>query len=257
MHINGEAYFKHVNGNIEKFTDNTIINILPDFNGITYSKKGNNHITVGLEVKYDHRLYDTEQMSDEEIRSCLNLACEEDVFLLPYRHTPAEKFPFFYNDITEISRYFLRGTVADLGFCKARIFRFLSKISAVCATELLSVIESGDSDINRGYCEKVKSHIEAHYGEKITLDNIAKEIGITKNHLCRIFKATERCTVNEYLNNYRLELCKTILAASGMSVSEIGEKIGITDEYYLSRLFKQKYGISIKEYRNMITQKKG
>lgn len=254
-HLSGEATFRHKNGKEEEIMAGEMLAILPDFNGISYSETGNNHITVGMEVKYDYALYDTDEMSKEDIRSCLSFACEEDAFLLPYRHTPSEKFPFFYNDVTEISRYFLKRTVADLGFCKARLFRLFSKISSVCANELLSVIESGNTDINRNYCELVKTYIEKHCCDKIRLDAISKEIGITKNHLCRIFKATEQCTVNEYITNYRLELCKTMLTASGVPISQISEKIGVPDEYYLSRLFKKKYGISIKQYRNITTQK--
>ena len=48
----------------------------------------------------------------------------------------------------------------------------------------------------------------------------------------------------------RLEVAKTLLIESGMSVAVIGQKIGFSDPAYFNRQFKKYIGCTPGEYRN-------
>lgn len=78
----------------------------------------------------------------------------------------------------------------------------------------------------------------------------ARRIGITPEHLRRVFRRAAGMPPQQYLIRQRMKLAAAMLVSSVMSVSEVGRRVGIADEYYFSRLFKQHYAISPRRYRS-------
>ena len=56
-------------------------------------------------------------------------------------------------------------------------------------------------------------------------------------------------TIISYINRLKLEKIKNLVINKGISLRQAGESVGIYDENYLSRLFKQYYGKSISELK--------
>lgn len=98
---------------------------------------------------------------------------------------------------------------------------------------------------------QVKHYIEEHYFEKITLDKLADKYYINKFYLTRLFRNRYATTINEYLSEVRINEAKRLLRFTDLSIEEIGEKIGIADSNYLSRLFSKIEGVSPSEYRKL------
>ncbi len=95
----------------------------------------------------------------------------------------------------------------------------------------------------------VIKYFSEHYQENIHLDDIIASINISKSHFIRLFKQYTDCTPMEYLNHFRIEKAKELLAQTEFTVKEISTKTGFTDEFYFSRLFKKTIGISPLNYR--------
>jgi AraC-like DNA-binding protein len=95
----------------------------------------------------------------------------------------------------------------------------------------------------------IKTYLEEHYQEKITLEQLSAEFYINKFYLSRIFKNQFGTTVLSYLEQIRITHAKQLLRFSDMTVEEIGHKIGIDEPGYFNRVFKKLEGITPGEYR--------
>ena len=86
------------------------------------------------------------------------------------------------------------------------------------------------------------------YG-KLSLDDVAEELHVSKSNLIRIFKRTYGMTPYEYLLEEKMEVAKALLSSTHMSVGEIAERLAISDGHYFSTLFLRRVGVRPLEYR--------
>ena len=96
--------------------------------------------------------------------------------------------------------------------------------------------------------EEAVKYIDSNFTELGTIDDIAKEIGINPMKLQQGFKVLFKQTVNEYVQNRRLEEAMTLLSRGVDSVSEIVYAIGFSSRSYFAKIFKDKYGISPSDF---------
>lgn len=102
---------------------------------------------------------------------------------------------------------------------------------------------------------KVKNHLDEHYIEKITLDDLEEKFFINKYYLLKIFKETYGTTVSSYLIAKRITRAKQLLRFTAMTIDEVGCAVGMDGAGYFSRMFKKAEGISPKEYRRQWQQR--
>lgn len=110
------------------------------------------------------------------------------------------------------------------------------------------------------YMEKIKgipenlryllSYMDRHYMQPLTLDFMAEFANISKYHLCRLFQKYVGFSPNEYIIQLRLTNAKILLDETDLPANKIGVMVGIPDENYFYRLFKNREGISIRDFRN-------
>lgn len=101
------------------------------------------------------------------------------------------------------------------------------------------------------YAQKARSIIDMRYAERITLASVAEELGITPGYLSTVFKRCVGESFSEKLFEKRIAEAHRLACESALSVSEIAERTGLGDDSNLRRRFKQKFGISIREYRSI------
>ncbi len=92
-------------------------------------------------------------------------------------------------------------------------------------------------------------YITKHYHENIQLDDLSKEIGISKSTCCREFKNHMNCTIFEYIMNYRLIEATKLLLSSDYNITEIAYMCGFSTSSYFIKHFKKKTGVSPYVYR--------
>lgn len=78
---------------------------------------------------------------------------------------------------------------------------------------------------------------------------IAKELNCGPDHLNRLFKKENNCTLTEYINAQRINHARELLCSSNASVKEIMSLCGITDSTWFFRLFRRHCGMTPAEYR--------
>lgn len=103
-----------------------------------------------------------------------------------------------------------------------------------------------DSGIER--TNSVLNYIREHYSERITLDEMAISIGISKYYLCREFKKITGVSVIEYINKLKCHKAKELLE-EGATVSEASVKCGFESLPYFTETFKRHVGFIPSEFK--------
>ena len=91
--------------------------------------------------------------------------------------------------------------------------------------------------------------IRRHPEEEWDFAREAKECNVTQTHFRRLFKEVAKLPPQQFLIQCRLQHAANQLIATRDSVAEIAERVGIDNQFYFSRLFKEKYLTSPLEYR--------
>ena len=97
--------------------------------------------------------------------------------------------------------------------------------------------------------EKAKVYIAEHFSGEISLEETAKELGISSYYLSKLFKESENVNYIDYVNNLRIEYAKKQLMETEKSIKEICMESGYGDPNYFSRIFKKWTGVTPTEYR--------
>jgi AraC-like DNA-binding protein len=99
------------------------------------------------------------------------------------------------------------------------------------------------------YVQYAVDYILSHRKEKIKIDDIAKTIGISRSYLAGSFKKEMGISPQEYLINFRMEHAAGLLKQTTSSIQEVASEVGYDDSMAFSKVFKQKYGMSPKTFR--------
>ena len=92
-------------------------------------------------------------------------------------------------------------------------------------------------------------YINTHYMKEISVSDIAKHVGISHSHLSRIFNERANMTIQNYLLEFRMYKAANLLVGTNLSVKEIDDKVGYTNQMIFSKAFKRQFGSSPKNYR--------
>ena len=97
------------------------------------------------------------------------------------------------------------------------------------------------------------SYIRDNYTEKLSLDEVAEHIHISKSECCRCFKRTIGMTPFEYLMKYRVFQAANMLKDSSYaesSIADIALSCGFNNLSYFSKLFGKYMNCTPRQYRN-------
>lgn len=88
---------------------------------------------------------------------------------------------------------------------------------------------------------KVVKYIEQHYGEKITLQEMAKRFYLSPSRFSHLFIAECGQNFTDFLMDTRLSVALDLIKFSEWNIAEIAGLCGFSDAGHFSTLFKQKY----------------
>lgn len=98
--------------------------------------------------------------------------------------------------------------------------------------------------------KKAQEFIEHNYQEKITVDELASNLAISRRNLERRFKKVTYNSIVEYVQRVRIEAAKLTLERNRENVNEAMYKAGYTDIKAFRTTFKKLTGLSPLEYKN-------
>lgn len=97
--------------------------------------------------------------------------------------------------------------------------------------------------------EAVIDHINAHYTEPLTLDELSQVGKMDVSSLCKLFKRTHGITIWDYITIRRIDKAKELLRAGEEKIIDIQYLCGYNTYANFNKSFKKLTGVIPKEYR--------
>lgn len=99
-------------------------------------------------------------------------------------------------------------------------------------------------DSEKAFLKRFNNVISEHIIQnKSNIDDIYNEIGMSKTSLYRKIKALTGKTVNELIQDARLEKAYNLIKYGDVTISQASFEVGFNSVKYFRKLFKEKYGI--------------
>lgn len=125
----------------------------------------------------------------------------------------------------------------------------INRILTDIITEILCQCPQYQKTVYSPLVEDLCAFLQNSFRKKLTLDQIAKEMKLSKYYMSREFKKYSGKTIFGYITDCRLDLAQRLLRCSNMTINEISEYIGFEDHNGFYRAFQHREGMSPSAYR--------
>ncbi|MDF9800171.1 signal transduction histidine kinase/DNA-binding response OmpR family regulator [Catalinimonas alkaloidigena] len=107
----------------------------------------------------------------------------------------------------------------------------------------------GVNKLDKNFLDNFRAIVDQKLSDpELSVNEIAKEAGLSRVQLYRKVKALLGLGVNDYIKQLRLTKAKTLLMRQELSISEIAYEVGFSSPAYFSTVFKNEYQLSPSEY---------
>ena len=103
--------------------------------------------------------------------------------------------------------------------------------------------------------EDIRTYIGKNYQNDISMQSAAQFMGYSEAYFCKLFKQCFRVNFSAYLNEYRIDKAKVMMADPRISIKDIGIACGYSDSNYFARVFKRITGQTPSDYRLAAAEK--
>lgn len=140
----------------------------------------------------------------------------------------------------------------DLAIICSKLFEIQIERNSQSAFMIFNPQKQHEDDVIR----EAQDYIEKNYQEKITIDELASRLAISRRNLERRFKKVTYNSIVEYVQRVRIEAAKMSLESNRENVNEAMYKAGYNDIKAFRTIFKKYTGVSPVEYRNKYNRTK-
>ena len=151
----------------------------------------------------------------------------------------SSKEAFLYNDL------FLKRIAA------CRDIQAMHVVQSECYLQFARIVRDRkrkESALNR-HVEECKRAIVTRRFERISIDELAADVGVSKEYLQKLFKQYEGIPITEYIIEKKLEAACNMLRFSDRKISEIADHLHFGSVSHFSLVFRRKKGQSPTAYR--------
>ena len=97
---------------------------------------------------------------------------------------------------------------------------------------------------------KITEYINANYSKKISLDDIAKKVFLSRSYISTVFKDEMGVSLTDYIRDVRIERSKQLLLDNTVRIVDISGMCGFDDQSYFTKVFHKAVGVTPKKYRD-------
>ena len=113
----------------------------------------------------------------------------------------------------------------------------------------LCEIHANDMTDTQNKIDRLKNYIDCHLAQQITLDEIARYVGMNRTYFCLFFKKHMGMPLMDYINGIKVQTVCRLLKTESLPISDISERCGFKTVTYFNRVFRNATGMSPSEYR--------
>ena len=95
----------------------------------------------------------------------------------------------------------------------------------------------------------MKDYIDTHLDTKILLNQLAKQVFLSRSQAISVFKKSYGCTPYDYVIKMKLQNAQVLLRSTYLPIREIADRLGFCSVSYFSDFFKSQTGLTPREYR--------
>ena len=103
--------------------------------------------------------------------------------------------------------------------------------------------------------EDTINFIKENLSGDLTIKNLSRLAGLNPNKFTKGFKYLYSTSVNGFVTNVRLEQANVLLRSKEYNVQDVVAAIGLESSSYFSKIYKKKYAITPKNYKNLFLNK--
>lgn len=97
--------------------------------------------------------------------------------------------------------------------------------------------------------QRADDYLRAHLGTAVTLEAIAREAGLSRFHLLRLFKQVHGETPMKRLTRLRMEHAQSLLAATPLPITQVAFQCGYETPAHFALAFRRFTGMTPSAYR--------
>ena len=109
---------------------------------------------------------------------------------------------------------------------------------------------------NANVIENAITRIQNEFASELDVKLLARDLGVSYSWFRHTFAAHTGLSPHQYLLEFRLVRARSLLAETELSIKEIATQTGFEDEFYFSRLFRQKLNLTPSQWRNRSSRRK-
>ena len=106
------------------------------------------------------------------------------------------------------------------------------------------------SDTNSKHINACKEYIYSHIKERITIEDLAEEFGVSAGYLSRLFKKQTGISVSAYIREQKIGIAKNLLRFSDYSMIDIANRLSFSSQSHFIQQFRESVGMTPKKYRD-------
>ena len=91
---------------------------------------------------------------------------------------------------------------------------------------------------------EAEAYIMKHLHGPINIAEMSSLLGISHNHLLRLFHEEHHCTIQAFIRDMRAEIARQMITDTPNSIKEIAMKVGCQDLQYFNKLIRMATGMS-------------
>ncbi len=118
--------------------------------------------------------------------------------------------------------------------------------------QLLEQIQDNISDLDdKGrVIFDVERFILQNYDKDLSIDKIAEHVYLTPTYLCHLYKKTTGKTINQFIQEVKMNKSRRLLTDTTLTIGEIAEQVGYANQNYFTKVFTKHFGVNPSTFRN-------
>ncbi|TYP97978.1 AraC family transcriptional regulator [Tenacibaculum adriaticum] len=166
--------------------------------------------------------------------------------------------PYFYEDyydhntLSILNKYFQNNYegITESIYLEGLIYQLIGiQFNTISSNSFLSADEKR---LSRTFSENIlraSKIVKSDVASFSTVTDLGNKVNLNNKRLQQGFNKLFGMSVLEFVTNYRIEKMRDLLLETDLTISEISYQLGINSPGYTSKIFKDKYGVSPKQYR--------